>query len=137
MLARAAVALGDVAEDFDRQRKRALLAGPHRADADDLAIDLFVAIIADRQHHGVFPRFAIRRMTHGAFDAQRRRRLRRALGHLRIEPEVVLARGTDRRAFEDRRLAMRTGSRCAGGSWTRGRRPRRAHEADPFPEPLL
>src|SRR6478609_1135724 len=125
-----------IAEHFDRQRKRARFARTHRADADDLAIDLLVAIVADREHHRVLPRFAVGRMPDRAFDAKRRRRFERALGHVRIEADVVLALRTDVRAFEDRRLAVRTGPCRAGGTGALRPRTRCAHEPDPFSAPL-
>src|SRR5207237_1999496 len=64
---------------FDRQSKGALLVRVHRTHADEFVGDYFAAIVTNRYHDRVFPRFAVGGMPNAAFDAQRRerRRLRR------------------------------------------------------------
>ena len=95
---------------FHRQRKAALFARLHRADTDYLTADLLATVVADHHDHGVFPwAGAIGGMLHRAFHAQWSSYLRgaqcRQCGF--VEAQVVLARRTDRRTFQNDRLAMR------------------------------
>src|SRR3546814_6017090 len=65
---------------------------------------------SDLQHDRVLPRAALGRMADLAFHVERGDGLRR-LRVRRIEAQVMPARRTDARAFEDRRLAVRAGAR--------------------------
>src|SRR3546814_8896801 len=88
----------------------ALLARVHGADSDHLGRDLVAFVVMDGQHDRVLPRAALGRMADLAFHVDRGDGLRR-LRVRRIEAEVMPARRTDARAFEDRRLAVRAGAR--------------------------
>src|SRR5690606_10887651 len=99
------------------------LARMHGADADHLVGDFVALVVADGQHHRILPRAALGRMADPAFDVERGDGLRR-LRVGGIEAQVMPARRTDARAFEDRRLAVRAGARR-----TCRARPGVAHEA--------
>src|SRR5690348_4131650 len=106
---------------LDAHRKRALFAGLHRADADQAARDFLTALVADRQHHRIFPRAGVGRIAKTAFDAQRRQRGGRGqiTGRAAVA-QLVVARGTNLRAFQDRLAAVRAGARGACRARRRG-----------------
>ena len=116
---------------LDAHAETSLLIGLQRADPDQLAGDLFAAIVANAHHHRIFPMVAIAGIADAAFDAQRRmaaRRRRRATG--RVEADMVLARRAHRRALEDAFLAVRALAQCARRTWARAA----AHEVRPVSE---
>src|SRR5690606_3708635 len=112
---------------FDAEAEAALVAGKHRADADDLAVELLAVAVAHHQHHRVFPGAAFGRMADGAFHLQRVGGCGRFFADGRpggrVKAQVVPAGGADRRALQDRGLAVRAGAR--GTCLTR---PAVAHE---------
>src|SRR5688572_28772342 len=59
---RPALAAGLGLGRFHRQGEAAFLAALHRADPDQLALDLLAAAVADRHHHGVLPCAAVGRV---------------------------------------------------------------------------
>src|SRR6478736_2683611 len=109
-------ALGSGRHDFHRQRERSLLVRSQRADADQLAIGLFAAIVADRDDDRVLPWLAIRRMPDAALDAERRQRRRGRLVGVAVEAQEFPASRTNACAFENGLPAVRTRARRPGGS---------------------
>src|SRR5882672_12051282 len=101
-------------EEFNAEGEGALFLRAQRADADHFAGDFLALLIADRHDHRVLRQGRIRRLTNEPVDTQRHRVRPRALLRSLVEAEVVLAGRADGRAFEDRRLAVRTGSSLAG-----------------------
>src|SRR5215213_10218468 len=101
-------------EHVDGEREGAPFTGLQRADADDLATDLLPLVVLDGDHHRILPRLPRIRVANGAIHTKG------GEGGLRLgtwhEAQVLAARRTDRRAREDDRPAVRTGSRrtCRG-----------------------
>src|SRR5690606_28099064 len=83
------------------------------AHAHHVAGDFGALVVAHAQHHRIFPGPALGGVPDHALDLQCRRARggRAGPGARGIEAQVVLARGTDARAFEDRGLAVRAGAR--------------------------
>ena len=79
--------------------------------ADHLAIDFFTALIADGDHHRIFPGIVAFGVAERSFDPQRRkRRLSTPLENgFRVETQMVLASRTDTGAFKDGGLAVGAG----------------------------
>src|SRR6185437_70004 len=114
---------------FDAERERALLAGLHRANADESPRDLLAAFVADDQHHRIFPRAAVGGVAEAAFHFQRRQRSgRRQVTGRPAVAQLVVAGGTYRSAFQDGLAAMRARARRA-----RRARTERGHLARPLP----
>src|SRR6185437_1243342 len=114
---------------FDAERERALLAGLHRADADESPRDFVAAFVADHQHHRIFPRATVSRIAEAAFHLQRRQcGGRREITGRPAVAQLVVAGGAYRSAFEDGLAAMRARARRAGRARTKG-----GHLARPLP----
>ena len=92
-----------------------------------LSRNFFSALISNREHHRVLPRFANLRMTDRTFDAQTRETGMHVFRHPLVEPQVVPADRADVGALENRRLAVRTTARRARRADTRG-----THAAEPL-----
>jgi hypothetical protein len=98
------------------QRDCPTFARLQRAYADDPPSQFFATIILDGDDNGVFPcRRALFGVSKSPLDAQRRVRRLLALfdNRFRVEAKMVMARRADARAFENRRLAVRTRPRPA------------------------
>src|SRR5690348_14779046 len=118
---------------LDAHRERALFTGLHRADADQAPRDFLAAFVADRQHHRIFPRAGVGRIPEAAFDAQRRQRGgRRQITGRAAVTQLVVARRTNLRAFQDCLAAVRAGARGACRT-----RLRRGHLPLPLVWPLV
>src|SRR5262245_39055904 len=116
-------------EHFNRKTEHFLLGRLKRADSDDAARQLLASLIPDREHHRVLGRTAGCRVANGALDTQRRRSAQRPLLRFGTEAQVMITRGTDYRALEDRGLTVRTGARLP--------RKQGAHIAhEPVPSPF-
>src|SRR5687768_12122976 len=104
---------------FHLHRKRALLVGEQRTDADHLAGDFLAAVVADRQHHGIFVCQVARGRCDRAFYLQRRIAGLGTLQGRLVEAQVAAASRAHAGAFEDGGLAMRAGACRARGARTR------------------
>src|SRR5690606_10303089 len=94
------------------------------ADADHLVRDLAAVVVADGEHHRVFPGTALGRVADLALHLQRTRGLDGRRGV--VEAQVVPARRAARRTLEDHGLAVRAGAggACRSGAcahWTTSR----------------
>src|SRR5690606_9748733 len=110
--------------EFHRQGEGAGVARVDGANAHHLVRDLGAFVVADGQHHRVFPGAALGGVADLALHLQRTGDLCRL--RLVVETQVMAARRADRRALQDRGLAVRAGARgtCRAGAcahWTRSR----------------
>ena len=103
-------------EDVDNHRDGAGFTRVECSDSNYLARHFLAAIVANRDHDGVFPRLNARRIANRSFDAQRgERRLRPAFDErIGVESQMMLAARTNARALQDDRLAVRTDPGLAG-----------------------
>src|SRR5581483_9675692 len=114
---------------FDGQSKGALLRCLQRTDVHHLARHFLAAVVADGDDDEVLEGLVERGMADHPFHTQRRGGCHLTLRRFRVEAQVVHAARADAEAFENRRLAVRTGARLARGHRARGH----AHEPVPYP----
>lgn len=114
-------------EYIHRKSEGALLRGLQRTYSYLLSRNFFSALVTNREHHRVLPRFADLRMTDGTLHAQTRETGMRVFRHPLVEPQMMPADRADVGALENRRLAVRTTARRARRADTRG-----AHAAEPL-----
>src|ERR1017187_1316391 len=120
-------------EHLDGECECPLLGGVEGPDADHLTGNFLAAVVADRQHHGILPRPADRRVRDRPFNSQRQEAWLRARPHRGgVEPQMVPTSGTHAGAFEDGRPAVRTGARGTGSALTHG-----THGAKPLSRDIV
>src|SRR5688572_7239651 len=97
-------------EHLDSDSELALLARLDGSDAHDLARQLDTAVVGDRHHHRVLPRFPRVGMAKRSFHAKGGKG---GDGDVptRSESNVLSARRTHARALQDHRPAVRAGAR--------------------------
>src|SRR4029078_670192 len=110
-----------------RKLERPLLLGVQRTDAHHLLRDLLTFSAEYREHDRILPRLAGGRMLDRPLHTERREARWRSPLPLGVEPQAVIARGTDRRALQDGSLAVRTQAR-----FPRRAHARRSHDALSF-----
>jgi hypothetical protein len=100
-------------ENFDRKREGAFFRSLQRSDIHYLASHFLAAVVTDGDDHEILEWLLEGWVADHPFHPQRGRSRHLALRCFGIEAQVVHAARTDTEAFENRRLAVRTGARLA------------------------